>query len=349
MLNAVWRRVGLLALWGVLAVMGGQPVAADSPHDGLFSFMVAADMRMYTGPGAYDACGYFRGAAEAMADVGPGAFIITPGDFDPIADFRWTLDQVLGADYPWYPVVGNHELPGYGREGYLGENMALLRTYNYGGPATITRWGPAGCPETTYSFDYGNAHFVALNVYCDVHGDTVRLSGDVPDHLYDWLAQDLAETDQPFIFVIGHEPAFPQPDVDSGRARYIGEGLSSHPAHRDRFWNLLREQGVTAYVCGHTHNYSAVEIEGVWQVDVGHARGSGDLGARSTFARIAVEHKGTRFQVYRAEPTDLCTYSLAYHWFSDAPAVREEAGRSLPLRGPATSRKRWLKVFKGRD
>lgn len=41
--------------------------------------------------------------------------------------------------------------------------------------------------------------------------------------------------------------------------------------------------GVTAYVCGHTHKYSMVFINDTWQVGVGHARGMGDTGSRSTY------------------------------------------------------------------
>jgi len=184
--------------------------------------------------------------------------------------------------------------------------MDWLRSYDYG----AVNPGPPGCPETTYSFDYQNAHFVVLNEYCDAGGDTAT-SGDVPDHLYNWLAADLSATDKTHIFVFGHEPAYPQPDADNGRIRHLGDSLDQYPAHRDRFWNLLRDERVVAYICGHTHNYSAAQIDGVWQLDAGHARGRGDTGARSTFILVDVDPSGVTFRAYRDDANG-GPYTLAH-------------------------------------
>lgn len=259
-----------------------------------FSLVVTADMRGYSGPDYYDTQQYFRGTCEAIAALGSGAFMVSPGDIDPPGGVKWTIEQYIGSDYMWYPMVGNHELPGAGNESYPGSNMDWLRGYDYG----AVNPGPSGCPETTYSFDYENAHFVMLNEYCDTTGDTVT-DGDVPDHLYDWLVGDLSATDKTHLFVFGHEPAYPQPDADNGRVRHVGDSLDGHPANRDRLWNLLRDEGVVAYICGHTHNYSAVALDGVWQLDAGHARGLGDTGARSTFIWIDVHGDLITFKTYR--------------------------------------------------
>jgi len=274
-------------------------------RDNAFTFTVTADMRSYSGPG-YDLSQYFRGACEAIASRGRGAFMVSPGDIDPPGDVLWTITSTLGATYKWYPVVGNHELPGGGQESYPGSNMDWLRGYNYG----AVNPGPSGCPETTYSFDYANAHFVVLNEYCDTSGDTAT-SGDVPDHLYNWLVDDLSATDKTHIFVFGHEPAYPQPDADNGRVRHLGDSLDQYQAHRDRFWNLLRNKRVAAYICGHTHGYSAVQIDGVWQLDAGHARGKGDTGARSTSILVNVDANGVTFRAYRDDANG-GPYTLAH-------------------------------------
>ncbi|RME34971.1 MAG: hypothetical protein D6793_07895 [Thermoflexia bacterium] len=244
-------------------------------------------MRIYAGPGPYDSPRFFRGACEAIAALGGVVFMVSPGDVDPPAGVLWTITTTLGTDFQWYPAVGNHEVE-------TPEDMEWLRSYDYG-PVYL---GPPGCPTTTYSFDYGNAHFVVLNVYCDERGDAVT-DGDISDHLYGWLAADLAATKQPHIFVFGHEPAFLQPDALTGRVRHIGDSLDAHPAHRDRFWQLLRDRGVWGYICGHTHNYSAVQMDGVWQLDAGHARGMGDTGAPSTFLIVRVKGSEVTFEVYR--------------------------------------------------
>jgi len=277
-----------------------------------FAFMVTADMRYYAGPGQYDTAHYFRGVVEAIAALGGGAFMVTPGDEDPPDGVLWTITQVLGEDYTWYPVVGNHELPGEGQEDYHGANLDWLNSYDYGS----VNVGPKGCPATTYSFDYGTAHFVMVDEYCDSAGQAVT-TGDVPDHLYEWLENDLNGTAQEYIFVFGHEPAYPQPDADNGRVRHVGDSLDQHPQNRDRFWGLLRDKGVAAYICGHTHNYSVVEVDGVWQVDVGHARGLGDTGARSTFVVIRVADGMVTYETYRDDA-------------NGGPYVQVDGGRLWP-------------------
>lgn len=260
-----------------------------------FSFAVTADMRAFTGPGEYDTPAYFRGALEAIAALGNAAFLVTPGDIDNPWNSRWSIDQALGANFPWFAGVGNHE--------HLEESMAWLRLYNPDTngdtPPNITNPGPKSCPQTTYSFDYQNAHFVMLNIYCDALKDMTTY-GTVGGTLYNWLEADLAAAQKEHIFVFGHEPAFPLPDADTGRVRHLGASLDKEPADRDRFWALLRERGVTAYICGHTHNYSAARLDGVWQIDVGHARGVGDPEVPSTFVVFRVDGASVVYETYRA-------------------------------------------------
>ncbi len=302
-----------------------QMTAADP-----FSFVVAADMRGYSGTGVYDDSRYFRGVCEAIAATGPGAFMVSPGDVDPPGQVSWTIEQTLGDDYLWYPVVGNHEAETPG-------DMEWLRSYNVAGEDLphVVNAGPPGCQETTYSFDYQNAHFVVLNQYYDGVGDT-DADGDVVDALYEWLAEDLAATAREHIFIFGHEPAYPQPDANNGRMRHIGDSLDKYPARRDRFWELLTDEGVLAYFCGHTHNYSAIKIDGVWQLDTGHCRGVGDTGAPSTFLIVDVAGDSlddVMFRVYRDTHDGIYDYNdIVYGWDASpwitlsSFTARQEAG-----------------------
>jgi len=204
-------------------------------------------------------------------------FMVSAGDIDPPSVVHRTLTTYVSADYGWFPAVGNHEAE-------TAADMEFIRTFDPGGafePQNL-RPGPAGAEATTYSFDAGGVHFIILNEYFDGISES-GTDGDVADATYNWLENDLASRSEDVTLVFGHEPAFVLPDTDTGRIRHDGDSLDQYPANRDRFWTLLEDTGVTAYVCGHTHNYSAQKFGMVWQVDSGHARGLGDTGAPSTF------------------------------------------------------------------
>jgi hypothetical protein len=262
-----------------------------APQHG-FVFAVAADMREFTPP-QHAGPAYFAGVCDALHAVGPGAFMISPGDIDPPDRVRATLDQAFGAEYAWYAVVGNHE-------GEQPQTLEYLRTLNAGGRTLprIMRGGPPGALETCYAFDYGRAHFVVLNEYYDGKGDMAN-DGDVSDPLYRWLAEDLAANRQPIVFVCGHEPTVAIPDMDNGLVRHRGDSLDAHEANNRRFWALLQQYQVTAYICGHSHCTSLAKINGVWQIDAGHARGHGDESTASTFLTVHVLPTGIRCDVYR--------------------------------------------------
>jgi hypothetical protein len=289
---------------GLALLVGGLAVAAPPEQTTSFSFFVAGDMRKYAGVGYRDP-GYFLTALDAMRSVGPGAFIILPGDLDPATAFaREAVTSTLGAACAFYPVIGNHDAESPG-------TMTYIRGLNAGGTKlpNVVRRGPPRCEETMYAFDWSDAHVVVLNEYFDGKSDT-GADGDVTDATFAWLGEDLSSTTKPFIFVVGHVPAHVFPDMTSGRMRHEGGGLEVNPAHRDRFWKLLKDRHVTAYFCGHSHNASAKKIDGVWQLDSGAARGKGDTGAPSTFIKITVGDRDCRYEYYRADANGL-NYKVA--------------------------------------
>ena len=77
-------------------------------RDAVFSFIVTADMRWFAGS-EYQSSQYFLGTCEAIREFGKGSFMISPGDIDPPQHVFDTIKKILGEDYLWYPVVGNHE------------------------------------------------------------------------------------------------------------------------------------------------------------------------------------------------------------------------------------------------
>jgi hypothetical protein len=239
---------------------------------------------------------FFAGLLAYLKQIGPGDFMVSPGDVLPAGDTRWTIDQILGEDYLWFPMPGNHD---FGTSDYN-----FLRDYDYDpnglAEPNIVNWGPDSCPRTTYSFDYQNAHFVALNVYCNEESPW-GIDGSITDTIFQWLQDDLEETDKEHIFVFGHEPAFPQADEKTGITNHYYESLDEYPQARDRFWQLLQDEDVDAYFCGHTHNYSAVQIDGVWQIESGQAMGTRAAPSPGTFLIVSVQGETVTIETYRGE------------------------------------------------
>ena len=267
-----------------------------------FTFDVTADMRNYAEP-EYHSSEYFLGVCEAIKSVGKGEFMISPGDIDPPFHVQETIAEVLGKDYFWYPVLGNHEVE-------TEDDMNFLTKYMASEIPNLVNEGPQNAKKTMYSFDFKNAHFIVLNQYYDGMS-TEGLDGDISDSTYIWLKNDLEKNAKQFTFVFGHEPLVSMPDYDNGRIRHVGDNLDKYPEHLLRFMNLLRDHKISAYFCGHTHNFSYTKINGIWQIDAGHSRGKGDENARSTFLKVIVNENNFIIDVYRCEP-NFIDYTLTH-------------------------------------
>lgn len=272
-----WALMAWLLLTGVMAAAAADPVK--------FSF--ACDSR--------GKAGFVSVMEQLKAAGGPGECIITQGDMDPAETTHRQLEGVFGKSVAWYPVVGNHELDDK-------ESMPFLRTYFDKQLKNKVLAGPAGTHQTTYSFDVGQVHIAVLNEYwngqtgagSDTKGD------DVVPALRDWLSNDLKASKKPWKLVVGHMPAYPKPDRNWDRIRHVGESLDAHASNRDAFWKMLDEQGVAAYLCGHTHGYSRYQPKGskVWQIDTAQARGDKDW-KFDAFVIVTAEESRLNFDVYR--------------------------------------------------
>src|SRR5262249_15656540 len=151
---------------------------------------------------------------------------------DPPQQTRAKIDKVFGDSFPWYPVVGNHDL----------DSLPFLRSYFRKRLAETVNTGPDGTRETTYSFDAGEVHISVLDVSWNGHAtpDSDRQRGEkVVPASRDWLAKDLAASKKTWKLVFAHEPAFPKPDQDWHDDRHVGQSLDKNPAERDALWSVL--------------------------------------------------------------------------------------------------------------
>lgn len=257
-----------------------------------FRFTVTADARSEHGR--------YGDVLSAMNSLvgGQGVFQISPGDMDGgLWDNRAEVDLQMGPDAIWIPVVGNHEAEDAAEMQWIRTEFLTGNDVRAPLQNLVVRSGPEGSADTTYSWDQGNAHFVALNQYWDGStepGSDRAADGDVVPELLAWLEDDLRANTRPAVFVFGHEPAFPA-------HRHLDDSLNQYEANRDAFWDLLGEQSVTAYVCGHTHVFAASipTASGVWQIDVGNAGVDSSFADGQTFLSVTIDRTEIHFVACR--------------------------------------------------
>ena len=296
-------RPELLLVFGACAIIA--PLTAEAQTS--WRFTVTSDMRGQHA--AFDVL-----CQQVNTKVGgPGEFHVSVGDIDGRAwENRAVIDTNFGAGLKWYPIIGNHEEED-------GVEIEWLRAeYDNGNgvrtplsdPSMTNADGPVGTQRVNYTWDYGNAHFIALNEYWngnptegtgqDITKDDTATDGDVVSELRAWLEADLQANQKPFVFVFGHEPAFPY-------HRHVGDSLDGHLANRDAFWQVLEDYDVAAYLCGHTHYYSKHQgdkdhLGDVWQLDAGNA--GNDPGDGKTFFNVIVYDDRAEVEVWRDNQTD---------------------------------------------
>ena len=279
----MYRRALLLACPMMVLGFGTHWTWADTVR-----FAVTSDSRG-------DAGHSFALAAVNSVAGGPGEFIITSGDMDPLATTEAQIDAAFGVGFPWYPIIGNHEQE-------RPADVAYLRDFYW---TTLDGWvnpGPDGSTEMTYSFDAGPVHIVVVNVYWNGTtgaGADIARDGDVVPALRDWIAADLAASSQPWKLLFLHEPPFPQADEQWGDARHAGDSLDRYPPNRDAFWQMAEDSGAIACFVGHTHRYSSYRPLGspVWQLDSGQARGTDEY---DTFFIVEADDESLIVDVYRS-------------------------------------------------
>ncbi len=147
-------------------------------------------------------------------------------------DTFFDVEKALMPVSPLFPSLGNHE-----REDANYFDLFYLPNNE--------RW---------YAFDYGNAHFVALQV--DNYGDY-----SVGSAQYTWLETDLANTDRPWKFVFFHVPPYSSGWHGSFDADIANIRATLPP--------LFEQYGVNVVFNGHDHDYERSVVNGVTYIVTG--------------------------------------------------------------------------------
>ncbi|MDY6839027.1 MAG: DNRLRE domain-containing protein, partial [Thermodesulfobacteriota bacterium] len=268
-------------------------------------------------------------APEFMVITGDFPDVWQDGDTDP-NETDYIIEDVLGEDFLWYPVIGNHEISDdINNFYYIRDTMVPSLPH-------IVDYGPIGSTNTTYSWDYGNAHFVAINAYWDgttnPDADHNR-DGDIVPELLAWVDADLSvgeeNPDRPeFAFV--HEPAFPD-------HRHVGDSLDKYPTNRDAFVTTLNDHDVQTLFCGHTHYYEhdvapEFDLGDLHQVTNGYLRTYDN----PTITYVLVHGSSVTYKVY-LRPNSSSSFALHEEWTIGAGVPTDPPDAPTDLTATATS------------
>jgi predicted phosphodiesterase len=214
------------------------------PPDSGFTFLAYGDTRRTgSGPGFHTE---HEKVIHSMLKHNPQTLILHTGDFTydgSIDEWVPTLLQPGRDIYKnnvFYGSIGNHC---YDRRNDVGSYQHLF-----------SRSADPNAPDSElyYSFDYGNVHFVALDLNWN---DGVDYS--VGTTQYNWLKKDLeseAAKRATWIVVFGHYPAYTT--GNHGNDNDIR-------AIRGSLVPLFENTGVDIYICGHDHIYERSYKNGV--------------------------------------------------------------------------------------
>ena len=248
------RKTRLLgaALTG-LALLGG---AADAYADGSWSFGVMTDTQGSGHPDVQPnnvSTRLMEPVVDRFVDTHGVDMMISVGDLtgkgrtNEFNQWKDTAAPIYDANIPMYPTRGNHDVktenfnaPVY--DPLFGEQVETRKTtlWDQAFPyldSQSNQFDPrltAG-PGASYTFEYNNTRFAAVDVY-----------GARPVDLVTWMQGLKRGDDNEHMFVYGHEPFF-------GRAR---GGALGRGSTRDQFLQTLADNGIEAYLSGDHHQYN---------------------------------------------------------------------------------------------
>jgi len=277
-----------------------------------FKFMFMSDGRPASGGGFINfngvngaveprlmADGYRRGSDFAMyAGDLTGGYTSSVENFGMMLDTWKHLNDPVAHHMPIYEGFGNHEslhrfyvdargnrysTDRMGDTSSEGEFAARFVNPD-NGPQPEIRNGVEGPPYkgTVYSFDYGNSHFVMLNLdYWFTVGGPSRdvslawklLGGNREGYLMAnqlaWLDRDLAAARRRgvvHIFIAGHEPVLPVGGHVGDAMWWRGLDDATLPSGdvltmRTKFLGIANRYRVTAMMFGHEHAYARLVID----------------------------------------------------------------------------------------
>lgn len=238
------RSIRLLCLMVAITSLMAVSMAADTPADKQFTFVVFGDNRPNQPSHAQPET--FKKILKEIDALNP-AFAVNTGDSiygssnrerlrQQYADYTKTVRSLLRAKV--YLALGNHEILGSrANQEFFAKEL--------------------GAPY--YSFDYGGSHFVVLD--SELVGEAGRITGKQ----LEWLKEDLEKSRAArHKFVFFHRPMYA---VDG----HLGRCLDMYPDDRDALHALFVRSRITAVFAGHEHLFHEQVKNGVRYIITGGA------------------------------------------------------------------------------
>ncbi|PRP80484.1 putative purple acid phosphatase 20-like [Planoprotostelium fungivorum] len=181
-----------------------------------------------------------KSMTKEMKRSNPPQLIIHSGDVSyangdqPIWDDWQHMVNPLASTLPWMIAPGNHEKEH--KSNFLAFRHRFSMPYKQSGSTDRNMY---------YSFDYQNAHFIALNSEDD------DIDSDQSDQ-YNWLQNDLKNIDRqrtPWVFVYFHTPIY------CSNSAHYEEGQPMGSVYED----LLFQNSVDVVFSGHVHAYERTQ------------------------------------------------------------------------------------------
>ena len=151
-----------------------------------------------------------------------------------LLQWREIMQPLYDKHIPVLPCRGNHDSAST-------EAWAMWDKV-FTGKYALPQNGPANEKNLTFYYTQGPVLAIGLDQY-QQKGEAINQA---------WLDDVLARHKKPFIFSMGHEPAF----MDG----HHKDTMDASPDKRDTFWNSLIKAGARVFFCGHDHFYDHMVV-----------------------------------------------------------------------------------------
>jgi len=205
-----------------------------------FKFLIFGDSQ--SGEASNPEYGPWKTTVQNAYSANPDAkFFVNVGDLveSGYSGAHWDnwFDAASGVidTISFMPVQGNHETYTDASENTTAKPVLFTDQFN------LPQNGPTGLTGQTYSYNYGNVHFVVLD---SQEAEEASINGSILAEQSAWLAKDLSANTQKWTIVLFH------------KTMYYNKATRTNEDIKAAFQPVLDKYHVDVVLNGHDHGYS---------------------------------------------------------------------------------------------